>query len=91
MTALANSGHKSKKVVFMKAMYVSGLWRLKAYQKFIKLAKTGATENITVFHKMQASIYLLRFTSAYSKEKTHTFSPGILYKDTVLLETEVIK
>lgn len=48
-------------------------------------------ENITVFHKMQASKYILRFTLAFSKEKTCTFSPGILYKDMILLETEAIK
>lgn len=69
-------------------MYVSGLWRLKASQMFIKLAKIWEMENITVFHKVQASIYILRFTLAFSTEK---FSPGIIYKDTVLLEIEAIK
>lgn len=72
-------------------MYVRGLWRLKASQRFIKLTTILAMENITVFHKVQASIYILRFTLVFSKEKTHTFSPGILYKDIVLLETEEIK
>lgn len=35
--------------------------------------------------------YIFWFTLAFSKEKTHTFLPEILYKDSVLLETEVIK